>query len=917
MKDIIPTRKESPLLGLSGMGGGVGSNIVAGTAKRVYVDEVYGTYTYAGNNTGGRVIINDLDFVERGGMVLQKSRDYASDWPMTDTVRGAGNMLRLNKPNSNAGGSGAVSAFNSNGFTIGDGGSDYNNSNYDYCSWSFCKQEGFFDIVSYTGDGVQGRQIEHNLGCVPSMIWVKRVNSGSENTAVWTKEAYEADYNGNNAYLETSSDSGFSNNATRFGGKPTDTHFTVGSDNQTNSSATYIAYIFGGGSATSYDTTTNPLANSCEFNGSSRSLTTGTNVNFKASGDWTLECWFKPLSISGYRILMDLRGNAGGPAIYTNGQNIALDHGSAAVCATTDNPLHEYQWYHVAGTRSGNTWTLYLNGKQVAQGTNSTSYSNDADFKIGRSNIGEYFHGNISNVRYTNGEVLYTSCFKPSLEPLTSGTNTKLLCCQNSAVTGATTIPSGVTITNNNSVALTGWTPFQDKKGNIFGSDGDQNIVRSGSYMGKNGDLDVYCGFQPQLVIIKRMDSTGNWVLYDQHRNFGVWTVGGSGTSSSRMQDGANLQFNQTNVETGRGSPAGTGMRVGVTPTGFQFITETQPDVIADNAKYMWFAIRDIDGKVCKPAEEAADVFAMDTGSASAGGPNFDTRPTPTTGFIRTDMTMNTYYDRTFSKRIQQRMNNKYNYGNYWETDSTSVGRTGSGGSDNYLSGVFDFEDGSNQGGWPLQAIGYMWRKSEGFSTFNYEGTGTSGLRIPHDLGGVPEMIWIKNRITGDWDPVYHHGTYLGVNSENYTLQLNTNSAATPATSYFNNTAPTEHDFSLGNNEAMNGNNQHYSVSMWRSIPGISKVGHYEGTGYAGLQVPTGFNPRFLILKRTDGTGPWYLLDTVRGWGAGDEQYMAINNTDAQTDFEFGQPTATGFRIDATSALINASGGKYIYYAHA
>ena len=916
MKDIIPTRKESPLLGLSGMGGGVGGNLGGSAAKKVYVDEVYATYTYIGDNNSNRDIINDLDLTERGGMVLQKARDYTGDWPMTDTVRGAGNMLRLNKNNSNATGSGAVTAFNSNGFRIGDGGSDYNNSSYDYCSWSFCKQPGFFDIVQYEGNSVAGRQIEHNLECVPSMIWVKRL-SGSENTAVWTKEAYEMDYNGNNAYLETSTDDGLQNNASRFGAKPTATHFTVGNDNQTNSTGGYIAYIFGGGSATSYDTTTNPLANSCEFNGSNRSLTTGTNSNFTASGDWTLECWFKPLSVSGYRILLDLRGNSGGPGIYTNGQNIVLDHGSAPVCQSADNPLHEYQWYHVAGTRSGNTWTLYLNGKQVAQGTNSTSYSNDADFQIGRSVNGEYFQGNISNVRYTNGEVLYTSCFKPSLEPLKSGTNTKLLCCQNSAVTGATTIPSGVTITNNNSVALTGWTPFQDKDGNIFGIDGDQNIVRSGSYVGNQDDLDIYCGFQPQLIMVKRLDSTGNWVLFDQHRNFGVWTIGGSGTSSGRMQDGSNLQFNTTSNETGRGSPVSTGIRCGVTPTGFQLITETQNDINGNNDKYMWFAIRDTDGKVCKPAEDGIDIFTMSLGVGGNDGPNFITRPTSTTGFIRPDMTINTYNQQSFAKRIQQRMNNKFNYGNYWEPDKTSVGRTGGGGSDNYLSGVFDFGEGSNMGGWNSAAIGWMWRKSEGFATFSYEGTGTSGLRIPHDLGGIPEMIWIKNRITGDWSPVYHSGSYLGVNAENYTLQLNTTAAAYSAPQYYNNTAPTEHDFTLGTNEAMNGNNQHYSVSMWRSVSAISKVGYYEGTGYSGLQISTGFNPRYLILKRTDDTGPWYVLDTVRGWGAGNDKYLAMNNTDAEIDFDFGAPTATGFQIDTTIAQVNASGGKYIYYAHA
>ena len=41
MKDIIPAKKQSPILGLTGLGGGVGSNIVAGGAEKVYGGDVF------------------------------------------------------------------------------------------------------------------------------------------------------------------------------------------------------------------------------------------------------------------------------------------------------------------------------------------------------------------------------------------------------------------------------------------------------------------------------------------------------------------------------------------------------------------------------------------------------------------------------------------------------------------------------------------------------------------------------------------------------------------------------------------------------------------------------------------------------------------------------------------------------------
>ena len=62
MKDIIPAKKQSPILGLSGMGGGVGSNIVAGLAAGpTYVDEVFSTYLYKG--TGADQTINNLSLI--------------------------------------------------------------------------------------------------------------------------------------------------------------------------------------------------------------------------------------------------------------------------------------------------------------------------------------------------------------------------------------------------------------------------------------------------------------------------------------------------------------------------------------------------------------------------------------------------------------------------------------------------------------------------------------------------------------------------------------------------------------------------------------------------------------------------------------------------------------------------------------
>ena len=914
----LPEKKESPVMGIGGVGGGVGSNLVAGSAKeKVYVDEVYSTYTYRGYSNNNRDIINDLDLSDKGGMVIQKSRDGGGYWCVTDTVRGANNMLRLNENNSNNPSGQAVSQFNNNGFVIGDGSSQWNNSGYDYSSWSFCKQKGFFDIVTYEGTGSQ-TAIEHNLGCMPSMIWVKRLG-GSEYFCVWSSGFKEMGYNPASTYLQMT-EAAVSGGTSRFGAAPTATHFTVGYDNQTNSSSGYVAYLFGGGPATGGITTTEPLANSCDLNGSNQAIKTNTtSAEFTASGDWTLECWFKPQDISGVNMLMDLRGNSGGPGVYMNGDAIVVDHGSAAVCQAS-GVIFPWQWYHVAATRSGDDWFLYLNGKRVANGSYDGSYFNAADFKIGRSNIGgENFHGKITNVRYTNGQVLYTKSFQPSWEPLTTtsqgatASNVKLLCCQNSTVTGATVIPSGLTLTNENSVTLGGWTPFIDKESLIFGEDSDQPIVRSGVYKGNNSNQQVDIGFQPGMVMIKRMDSDDEWVLYDQHRNFSTWNAG-SGTGSARLTDAANLSPSLSYNESGRGGSAASGARVASTPTGFLMLTESNAIVNGSGADYMWFAVRDIDGQVSKAPGSGIDAFAMGTGAGANQGPNMVTRPTSTTGFIRTDYTFLTRPTQSYSKQATQRSINKYNYGGFWDPENVSYGSGTS--NDNLISGVFDFEDGCNRGGWDSSYQAWMWKKSAGFTSLSYQGTGGSGLRIYHDLGGVPEMIWIKNRVTSDWGPVYHMGFNGGVNPQNYVMQLNTSSSKFEGINYWQNTAPTEYDFTLGNNQAMNWANEHFCAQLFRSVTGVSKVGWYQGSA-SDQTITTGFQPRFLLVKPENQQASWRFVDTLRGWGAGNDKVLYMNLDNPQADEVAGAPETNGFSLVGDTSGWNQAAYKYIYYAHA
>ena len=116
--------------------------------------------------------------------------------------------------------------------------------------------------------------------------------------------------------------------------------------------------------------------------------------------------------------------------------------------------IHVGQWYHVAVVGHSGTIKLFVNGiQQASTGTQGTinSYSNPLIFGYNESSNGQWMDGSISNCRIVKGTAVYTSSFKPPTEPLTNITNTKLLCLNNSSVTGSTVSPG--TLTNDGATA--------------------------------------------------------------------------------------------------------------------------------------------------------------------------------------------------------------------------------------------------------------------------------------------------------------------------------------------------------------------------------------------------------------------------------------------------------------------------------
>ena len=206
---------------------------------------------------------------------------------------------------------------------------------------------------------------------------------------------------------------------------------------------------------------------------------------------------------------------------------------------------------------------------------------------------------------------------------------------------------------------------------------------------------------------------------------------------------------------------------------------------------------------------------------------------------------------------------------------------------------------------------------TSGFSIVSYTGNGTGGATVGHGID-TPKMIIVKNRDDTDSWEIYHAS--LG---ETKYLQFTTAAAGTN-TNRWNDTAPTSSVFSLGTEAGVNQSGENFIAYCFAEKKGFSKFGSYTGNGSAtnNSYVYTGFKPAFVLIKRTNGLGNWWLADNKRNdvVGGNDIQRVLFPNlsnaeaTDSAGYFDF---FSNGFRVLSSSSELGGSGDSYIYMAFA
>ena len=184
--------------------------------------DVFALDTYTGSSTlpFEAPFAPDLAFI--------KKQTSSSDWFWSDRHRG-GNALSSNNTSAESAGSAYKLQFRG----------AFSSSWTDYNGYMFKRAPGFFDVVTYEGNGQSNRQISHNLGAVPQLIIVKQRNA----TRSWG--VYSA-VTGTGKFLKLEGSDAAITQSGVFDTAPTSSIFTVETNTYVNiNNGNYVAYLFG------------------------------------------------------------------------------------------------------------------------------------------------------------------------------------------------------------------------------------------------------------------------------------------------------------------------------------------------------------------------------------------------------------------------------------------------------------------------------------------------------------------------------------------------------------------------------------------------------------------------------------------------------------------------------------------------
>ena len=411
------------------------------------------------------------------------------------------------------------------------------------------------------------------------------------------------------------------------------------------------------------------------------------------------------------------------------------------------------------------------------------------------------------------------------------------------------------------------------------------SIIKCGSFattgVPDNGVATL--GWEPQFVLVRNISTTDSWHMLDTLRGLPF-----------ALADGNALVADTNAGEIARGfSILPNGFRANNTPSGA--------------GTYIYVAIRR--GPITPPSI-ASQVFAAAarTGTGSAGSSTalgqitdlaITKRRNGTETWAWTDRVRRATYEVTSASNAAEAA-----YANDVTSFVSNTGfafGTGASGQINTSAATY---------------VDYLFRRCAGFFDQSvYIGVG-GAASFPHNLRATPELMIVKSLSAAkDWtvyaavDTVVDDETLdLDFVSQAYqvavpagtdkALVLNS-TAGLVASSAWNDTVPTNSSFTV-NGTTINNVGETCVAYLAASVPGVSKIGQYTGNGSTkAIDCDFRTGARFILIKRLDDVGPWYIWDSVRGISSDTDPYVLINSTAAE--------------VTTNDSVDNYSGGFYVY----
>ena len=455
------------------------------------------------------------------------------------------------------------------------------------------------------------------------------------------------------------------------------------------------------------------------------------------------------------------------------------------------------------------------------------------------------------------------------------------------------TVASALTL-NDSGVSYVAYLFAHDAGG--FGASGTDNVISCGSFTGAGpgSTITVNLGWEPQWLMFKRTDGFGDWIVIDNMRG---WTTGG---------DDSYLRLNTPGSETSvTGGPA-------LNATGFTW----NP---ASGTQFIYIAIRR--GPMKTPTN-GTRVFSPITYTGNSINsstvqnitPNFPTDMSWITSRATTGQARQSF-DRLRGRNLvlypslnitEENFNSLYSPSSVGFASNEDVILTG-----RYTNYGLYNNSGTSQVAWNFR------RAPSFFDQVCYTGGGSYPFVINHNLGVMPEMMIFKRRNAAQsWWTYTTAITSPNANwYQNYVILNSTASRSGDSTSFT--VAPTS--TAITTNAFFAESGETWVVYLFASCPGVSKVGSYTGTG-AAQTINCGFSSgvRFVLIKRTDATGDWWVYDIARGISSSNDPYLFLNN-DAEAEVDttnYVDTDPTGFKLTASApAGLNANGGTYLFFA--